>query len=316
MFATGLPQLGESFLPAASIIIALPTGVQFFCWIATMWGGRVSMRMPMVWILGFFMVFLIGGLTGVMLASVPLDLQVHDTFFVVAHLHYVLIGGMVFPLFGALTYWFPKITGRMLNNTLDAVSFVLIFIGFNTTFFPMHILGLHGMPRRVYTYAAETGWGDLNLLASVGAGFLALGVLVFIINAVWSLRAGTIASADPWQAGTLEWATASPPLPHNFDRIPVVTNREPLWAERQSLPVVAGLRVRVRELVSSTLTDARPELREESPQPSIWPLIAAIAVGGAFLGSIFTPYAIVWGAIPVAIAFTGWFWPKGVPEDE
>ena len=169
MFATGLPQLGESFFTAASIIIAIPTGTQVFCWIATMWSGRLSVRIPMLWILGFFTIFIAGGLTGVMLAAVPLNTQVHDTFFVVAHFHYVLIGGAVFPLFAAFYYWYPKITGRLLSERLGAWVFGLFFVGFNLTFFPMHILGLHGMPRRVYTYPAAMGWGTLNLLASAGA---------------------------------------------------------------------------------------------------------------------------------------------------
>ena len=169
MFATGLPQLGESFFTAASIMIAIPTGTQIFCWIATMWSGRLTVKTPMLWILGFFAIFIVGGLTGVMLAAVPLNTQVHDTFFVVAHFHYVLIGGAVFPLFGAFYYWYPKITGRLLSERLGAWVFGLFFVGFNLTFFPMHVLGLHGMPRRVYTYPAAMGWGTLNLLASVGA---------------------------------------------------------------------------------------------------------------------------------------------------
>ena len=165
MFATGLPQLGISFFTAASIMIVIPTGVQIFCWIATLWGARIRYDTPMLYALGFFVIFIIGGLTGVMLASVPLDLQVHDTFFVVAHLHYVLIGGSVFPLLGGLHYWFPKMTGRMLSERLGKIAFILLFIGFNLTFFPQHILGLHGMPRRVYTYPEAMGWGTLNLMA-------------------------------------------------------------------------------------------------------------------------------------------------------
>src|SRR3954464_8371457 len=166
MFATGVPQLGASFFTAASIIIAVPTGIQFFCWIATMWSGKVELKSPMLWMLGFFWVFLIGGLTGTMLAAVPLNIQVHDTFFVVAHFHYVLIGGAVFPLFAAFYYWYPKIVGRMLSERAAAWGFGLFFVGFNLTFFPMHVLGLHGMPRRIYTYPASMGWGPLNLLAS------------------------------------------------------------------------------------------------------------------------------------------------------
>ena len=160
MFATGLPQLGASFFTAASMLIAIPNGVQIFCWIATLWGGRPVFRTPLLFVLGFFFIFVMGGLTGIMLASVPIDLQVHDTYFVVAHFHYVLIGGAVFPLLGAIYYWFPKITGRMMSERLGRWHFWLAFIGFNLAFFPMHILGLQGMPRRVYTYQPEMGWGS------------------------------------------------------------------------------------------------------------------------------------------------------------
>jgi cytochrome c oxidase subunit 1 len=169
MFATGLPQLGGSFFTGASILIAIPTGVQFFCWIATIWGSRPRWDAAFCFVMAFFATFLIGGLTGVMLASVPIDKQVHDTFFVVAHLHYVLIGGAVFPLFGAFYHWLPKMTGRMLNERLGRWNFWLFFVGFNVAFFPMHKLGLEGMPRRVYTYPSHVGWGELNLISTLGA---------------------------------------------------------------------------------------------------------------------------------------------------
>ncbi|HEX7771660.1 MAG TPA: cbb3-type cytochrome c oxidase subunit I, partial [Pyrinomonadaceae bacterium] len=167
MFATPIPQMGQSFFSAASMMIAIPSGIQIFCWIATLWGGRLNFKTPLYFVLGFFVIFVLGGLTGVMQASVPLDLQLHDTFFVVAHFHYVLIGGAVFPLFGAFYYWFPKWSGRMLSEWAGRWNFWLMFIGFNLVFFPMHILGLNGMPRRVYTYLPETGWGTLNLIASI-----------------------------------------------------------------------------------------------------------------------------------------------------
>ena len=168
MFATGLPKLGASFFTASSMMIAIPNGVQIFCWLATLWGGRPMIRTPLLFVLGFFFIFVAGGLTGVMLASVPLDLQVHDTYFVVAHFHYVLIGGAVFPLLGAAYFWFPKITGRMMSERLGRWHFWLAFLGFNATFFPMHIVGLWGMPRRVYTYPVEMGWGPINLFITAG----------------------------------------------------------------------------------------------------------------------------------------------------
>ena len=316
MFATGLPQLGMSFFTANSMLIAIPNGVQIFCWIATLWGGRPVFRTPLLFVLGFFFIFVIGGLSGIMLASVPIDLQVHDTYFVVAHFHYVLIGGAVFPLLGAVYYWFPKLTGRMMSEAMGRWNFWLAFVGFNLAFFPMHILGLQGMPRRVYTYGPEMGWANLNLLATVGAVILALSFLLFIWNVFSSLRTGAVAGDNPWDAGTLEWATASPPPPQNFDRIPLVTSREPLWAERGAMPVVGGLTVDDRQVLVTTVTDARAELRESSPEPSIWPFLASVALSVLFIGSIFTPWAVVWGAVPVGIALLGWFWPKGDVEDE
>jgi cytochrome c oxidase subunit I len=316
MFATGLPQLGASFFTANSMLIAIPNGVQIFCWIATLWSGRPLFRTPLFFVIGFFFIFVIGGLSGIMLASVPIDVQVHDTYFVVAHFHYVLIGGAVFPLIAATYYWFPKFCGRMMSERLGRWHFWLAFIGFNLAFFPMHILGLQGMPRRVYTYQPEMGWGSLNLLATVGAVILALSFALFVWNLITGARHGEVAGDNPWGAGTLEWATTSPPPPQNFSRIPLVTSREPLWAERQALPVIGGLAVDDRQLVVTTVTEARADIRESSPEPSIWPLLAAIAVSVLFVGSIFTPWAVMWGSVPVAIALVGWFWPKGSKEDE
>ncbi|TIW28739.1 MAG: cytochrome c oxidase subunit I [Mesorhizobium sp.] len=316
MFATGLPKLGASFFTASSMLIAIPNGVQIFCWLATLWDGRPVIRTPLLFVFGFFFTFVIGGLTGVMLASVPLDLQVHDTYFVVAHFHYVLIGGSVFPLLAAAYFWFPKITGRMMSERLGRWHFWLAMIGFNAAFFPMHIVGLWGMPRRVYTYPAELGWGNINLFISAGAVLFFLSFVLFAFNLVHGALRGTPAGDNPWDAGTLEWATSSPPPGYNFARIPIVTNVEPLWAERGALPVATGLRVDVRELLVSTVAEAHPDIREKSATPSIWPLLAAIAVGATFLYSIFTPWAIIWGAAPIAVTLVGWFWPKADPEDE
>jgi cytochrome c oxidase subunit I len=316
MFATGLPQLGASFFTASSMLIAIPSGLQIFCWLATLWDGRPVFRTPLLFVLGFFFIFVAGGLSGLMLASVPIDTQVHDTYFVVAHFHYVLIGGAVFPLLGAIYYWFPKLTGRMMSERLGKWNFWLAFIGFNLAFFPMHILGLQGMPRRVYTYQPEMGWGDLNLLVTSGAAILAGSFALFLWNALSSARRGVIAGDNPWGAGTLEWATSSPPPPHNFDRIPVVNHREPIWASEGGVAYATGLAVDHRELVVTTLVDAKATIRESSPTPTIWPLISAALTAIIFIGSIFTPWAVVWGLPFIGGALIAWFWPKGSKEEE
>jgi cytochrome c oxidase subunit I len=310
MFATGLPRVGYSFYTAASMTVAIPTGLQIFCWLATMWDGRPRFQIPMLYVVGFIVTFVIGGLTGVIIASVPLDLQLHDTYFIVAHFHYVLIGGAVFPLLGILTYWFPKITGRMMSETLGKISFWMIFLGFQLAFFPMHISGLLGMPRRVYTYPAGMGLEIPNLLSSIGGIVVALAVLLFVINGVWSLYRGSIAPDNPWDSASLEWAVSSPPPVYNFEHIPVVESRTPLWDEKGKLPVVTGLRVDDKEILLTTVVAAIPDLREPVPQASLWPFISAVATGVLFLSSIFSPWAVLFGAIPVAIALTAWFWPK------
>lgn len=310
MFATGLPRVGYSFYTSASMTVAIPTGLQIFCWLATMWDGRPRFQVPMLYVVGFIVTFVIGGLSGVIIAAVPLDLQLHDTYFIVAHFHYVLIGGAVFPLLGILTYWFPKITGRMMSETLGKIGFWMIFLGFQLAFFPMHFAGLLGMPRRVYTYPAGLGLEVPNLLSTIGAFVVASAVLLFVINGLYSLYRGPIAPSNPWGATSLEWATSSPPPPYNFAHIPVVESRTPLWDAGDEMPVVTGLRVDEKEILLTTVVAAAPDLREPVPEPSLWPLIVACAVGVLFISSIFSPWAVVFGAVPSAIAATAWFWPK------
>jgi cytochrome c oxidase subunit 1 len=316
MFATGLPRLGYAFYTSATMAVSIPAAVQIFCWIATIWDGRPRYRVPLLYVFGFIVTFVIGGLSGVMQASVPIDLQVHDTYFVVAHFHYVLVGGAVFPLLGAITYWFPKFTGRMMSESVGRIAFWLVFLGFQLAFFPMHFLGLMGMPRRVYTYPAGIGWDTLNMLATIGAFVVALALLLFVANAMLSLLRGAVAGANPWDAAGLEWATASPPPHYNFAHIPVVSSRTPLWDDRGHFPVMTGLRVDDRELLLTSVTEARPDVREPSAMPSIWPFWSAIATTILFVASIFTPWAVPIGAVPVAAALVGWFWPKSPPAPE
>jgi heme/copper-type cytochrome/quinol oxidase subunit 1 len=310
MFATGLPRLGYAFYTSASMTVAIPAGIQIYCWIATMWDGRPRFTTPLLYVVGFIIVFVVGGMTGVFLAAVPLDLQLHDTYFVVAHFHYVLIGGAVFPLLGAVVYWFPKLTGRMMSEALGKWTFWVQFIGFEITFMPMHWIGLMGMPRRVYTYPEGLGWDLSNLISSIGAFILAGGVLMFVANAVISLRAGRIAGPNPWDAPGLEWAAQSPPPNYNFPHIPVVDGRTPLWENRAELPVTAGLRVDDKELLLTTVIDAKPDVREPSALPSPWPFITALALTTLFVCSIFSPWAVLIGTLPVGAATAAWFWPK------
>ena len=238
MFTTGA--INTVYFAITSFLIAIPTGVKFFGWTATMWRGSIWFATPMLFVLGGMGVFLIGGITGIFLASPPIDYAVHGTYYVVAHMHYVMFGTAAFAMFGALFYWFPKFTGHLLDERLGTIQFWLLFIGFNVTFFPMHQLGLDGMPRRIGDYLAETGWTDLNVVASLGTVVIALSVLVFIWNFFTSLSVGPPAGDDPWGGHTLEWATASPPPHHNFDRMPPITSDRPVLDERLALPPRQG----------------------------------------------------------------------------
>jgi len=309
MFAVGLPRLGNDFYTAASMAIALPAGLQIFCWIATIWSGRPRFDTPMLWVIAFVLTFVIGGLSGIMTASAALDLQLTDTYFIVAHFHYVLVGGALFPLFGAFCYWYPKATGRMMSERWGKIALVGIVGGFNLGFFPMHLLGLMGMPRRVYTYPTGMGWDTLNQIATAGSVISVLGGLVFVANAVVSYWRGAPSGADPWQGSTLEWASASPAPPWNFTYTPVVHSLTPMWDESRPLPVMEGLASDHREVLITSVTDAAPLYRQKSTSPSIWPIVAAVAVTIMFIASIFTPWAVPLGSVLIGAALTGWFWP-------
>ncbi len=319
MFATGVPALALSFFSAASLVITLPSGVQFFSWIATMWKGVVKFTTPMLFSIGFLLIFLLGGITGVMVAVLPFDWQVTDSYFIVAHFHYVLNGAVVFPIFGALYFWLPKMTGRMLDERLGKISFWTMFVGFNVAFFPMHILGFLGMPRRVYTYDSGLGWSGLNLVISIASFVFAAGTLLTLVNFAISQRRGRPAPDDPWEGDTLEWATSSPPPDWNFAAIPVVTSRHPLWDE-DPLPVAASragdatVALGVAGALDKTMPvteglDAHAQATLGIPQPTYLPFIVAVGIALLFVGLL--SEAAVIGGVGVAIgavAIVHWMW--------
>jgi cytochrome c oxidase subunit I len=313
MFATGLPQITMTFFAAASLLITIPSGIQIFGWCATLLTGKPVVRTPLLFVLGFIVTFVIGGVTGVMFAVVPFDQQVTDTYFVVAHFHYVLFGGAVFPIFAGLHYWWPKITGRMYHEVLGWISFWIFFIGFNLTFFPMHIAGLLGMPRRIYTYPSGMGWGIYNLLETIGAFTLALGILLVVVNLLSSLRWGEPAGPDPWGGETLEWVTTSPPPEYNFPVVPKVRSNSPGWDaadredDRRRLARAELVLAEGHEALATTVLDADADQILEMPPESPWPLMLAVALALGFtmlLISHFFAAAIAGGLTLAALA--GW----------
>jgi cytochrome c oxidase subunit 1 len=255
MFSVGLGPIADSVFSLTTMMIAIPTGVKIFNWLATMWGGTLRLTTAMCFSIGFIALFTIGGLSGITHASPPADLQQTDTYYVVAHFHYVLFGGTIMGLFSGIYYWWPKMTGRLLSERLGLVHFWLTFIGMNLTFFPMHFIGLLGMPRRIYTYSTDLGVDRMNFWSSIGAFMLSVGMLVFVYNMWRTRRHGAKAGPNPWRGATLEWATSSPPPPHNFDVIPTVRSRMPMW-DPHPPPAEPGEPVHV-------------------PPGSWWPLVAA-----------------------------------------
>jgi cytochrome c oxidase subunit 1 len=297
MFAVGMNPIADAVFSLDSMIIAVPTSVKIFNWIATIWGGKINLKASFLFAVGFIAMFIIGGLSGVSLAVVPVNFQVTDTYYVVAHLHYVLFGGSVFAIFAGTFYWFPKVTGRLLNDRLGKLQFWVQFVGFNLTFFPMHILGLLGMPRRIYTYGSQYGWDTLNLLETIGAFTIALALLIFLWNFFVSIRSGEKAGNDPWDAHTLEWTTTSPPPAFNFATIPTVRNRRPFWD--QKYPEHPGDK-------AAPPAAAAAEVAPHLPAGSFYPIIIALGLAAAFYAMIFMlPLAII-GVVITFVGIIGW----------
>jgi cytochrome c oxidase subunit 1/cytochrome c oxidase subunit I+III len=316
-FATGLPPLSLSFFSGASFIIAIPSAVQVFAWIATIWTGKPVITTAFLFFASMIVLFVIGGVSGFMTASVPLDWQLTDTYFVVGHIHYVLLGINLFPVVGALYYWFPKMSGRMLDETLGQWNFWTMFAGFNLAFLPMHLTGLWGMPRRIYTYPDGMGWTTANMITTVGAFVLAIGVLLLLINVAISLRDGKLAAPNPWDAATLEWSTPSPPALYNFAVIPRVSNRSPLWEDRlhevaRPSSIEEGfLLAQGRESLATTPLEAEPDLIVKIPEDTLAPFILTIGMTIGFVGLLVHLWSVVvLGCLVVTAATTMWLWPE------
>jgi cytochrome c oxidase subunit I len=314
MFATGQPPEAMSLFAAASLVIAIPSGIQFFAWIATMWQGRVRLGVPMLFCLGFLFIFLAGGITGVMVAVMPFDWQVHDSYFVVGHFHYVLNGAVVFPIFGAMYFWGPKMTGRALSERLGKLSFWVMFVGFNVTFFPMHVLGLLGMQRRIYTYDHGLGWDTLNLVISLGSLVFATGTGITLWNWVRAVRRKEPVPDDPWEADSLEWAISSPPPEYNFAALPVVEGRHPLWDRRplrwasgpEGMTATGAVR---RETPVTEGYDVLPEEDLRIPRESWAPIACAAGIAVLFVGLLVSAQLVaVAGVAGLVVAAGVWAW--------
>ena len=319
MFTVGIPHLALAFFSIASMLVAIPTAIQVFAWLATLWSGKVRFELPMLWIFGFLVIFVCGGLTGVMLALVPFNWQVHDTHFVVAHLHYVLVGGMFFPLIAGFYYWLPLVSGRMPSESMGRWGFWLTFIGFNATFLLMHLTGLLGMPRRVYTYQAGLGWDWLNLLSSIGGFIMAAGVALVLLDLILHFRFGRRAGNNPWQADTLEWALAKPPRAWNFSSQPDIASRHPLWQDPElgqrcdrGEGHLAEIDHGRRETLSSDAVTGKPQAVTHLPGNSWSPLLAASALAVVCIALLLRVYPLALAFTAMAFAFLlRWGWLNG-----
>lgn len=301
MFTIGMGPVATSAFALTTMAIAIPTGVKVFNWLGTLWGGNIRFKTPLLFALGFLSMFVIGGITGVMHSAVPANMQHHDTYFVVAHFHYVILGGIMNAIFGGFYYWFPKLTGRLMNERLGKWHFWTFLIGFNMTFFPFHFLGLMGMPRRVFTYAEGIGLEFWNAFSTVGAFVMAIGTMIFLHNLFASIRNGEKCGSDPWDARTLEWSLPTPIPPHNFDEIPKIHARDEFWARKYE-----GVDP------NAPVEGWNPELDEyekkhgiHMPSPSIWPLILAIACTVTAYGLIYSPWVMVGGILFIIVSIFG-----------
>jgi cytochrome c oxidase subunit I len=330
MFTVGMGPVPNSIFAISTMLIALPTGVKIFNWIGTIWGGHVSFKTPMLFSLGLIAMFIIGGLSGVMHASPPVDTHHQDSYFVVAHLHYVLFGGSIMGLFAGIYYWFPKISGRMYNELLGKIHFWLMFIGMNLTFFPMHWLGIQGMPRRIYTYADEQNWGFWNMVVTLGLFVLVISFVFFVANMLMSMVLGEKAPDDPWDGSTLEWTISSPPPVYNFAQVPVVTSRIPFWSKKYP-EVYGGDDHGIQGVAQPDMSDAHA--REHTvpgahgddhghaegghgdahhddaihlPNPSFWPLVVSAGITIAFAGFLVSYIMIGVGVAMTVIGIYAW----------
>jgi cytochrome c oxidase subunit I len=313
MFTVGMSTMSMSLFSAASMTISMFSGIQVFAWLATVGKGRPVRKTPFYFAMGFLAVFIIGGLNGIITAVIPFDWQLHNTYLVVAHLHYVLVGTNMLPVFAGFYYWLPKITGRMLSEAWGKISFWFIFVGLNVTFFPMHIVAMLGMPRRQWTYPPGLGWGSINMVETVGAFVMAFGVLISVVNFFVSQRKGALAGNNPWHADSLEWSMSSPPPPYGPLHIPTVRSRHPLWDDHdeQSDPQDERILDQGRLTLVSTPLDAVPQSITRMPEDSIWPLLFALAMAGVFTALAFK---LLWVAVGFAFACAAlngiWIWPK------
>ncbi len=325
MYATGIPLMATSLFTAASFMIAIPSGVIIMSFIGTMWWGRLRWTAAMYYVVGFVIIFVAGGITGVMVAMVPFDWQAHDTYFVVAHLHYVLVGGSLMPILGALHFWMPKLTGRIMDERWGKIAFGLIFVGFNVTFFPQHALGLWGMTRRIWTYEADLGWNGLNLLSTAGSYVMGLGMLIFTINMiVVHLGPKPDTPDNPWGAESMEWATGSPAPNYNFRSTLQVASPEPLWDGESMIGAKGGEdpdppawqrqldrpETGLRQALATSGLDAKPDHIVTLPGHSLWPLWATFGLGVGLIGVLLDAVALgIVGLIALIVAATAWLWP-------